>query len=77
MDRLAKQRLLPNYDKVDLFTCEHYLVVKIPKNHPLQLVHSEVYGLMNVKVRHGAYYFIMFIDDYTCFGIVYLKTYKS
>ena len=43
----------------------------------LQLVHFDICDPMNVKARHGAYYFITFIDDYTHFGIVNLITHKS
>ena len=32
---------------------------------------------MNMRVRHGALYFIIFIDDYTHLGYVYLISYKS
>ena len=31
---------------------------------------------MSVKARHGALYFITFIDDYTRFGYVYLISHK-
>ena len=32
---------------------------------------------INVRARHGASYFIIFIDDLTCFGHVYLISHKS
>ena len=32
---------------------------------------------MNVRARHGANYFITFIDDFKCFGHVYLISHKS
>ena len=32
---------------------------------------------MNVRVRHGANYFITFINDFTRFGHVYLFSHKS
>ena len=32
---------------------------------------------MNVRARHGANYFITFIDDFTHFGHVYLVSHKS
>ena len=32
---------------------------------------------MNVKARHGASYFITFIDDFTHYGYVYLISHKS
>ena len=31
---------------------------------------------MNVRARHGGFYFITFIDDYTCYGHVYLISHK-
>ena len=31
---------------------------------------------MNVRARHGASYFIIFIDSYSCFGYVYLISHK-
>ena len=30
-----------------------------------------------MRARHGADYFITFIDDFTCFGHVYLISHKS
>ena len=44
---------------------------------PLQLIHSDVCSPMNVRARHGAYYFITFIDHYSRYGLVYLISYKS
>ena len=32
---------------------------------------------MNVRARHGDFYFITFIDDYTRYGHVYLISHKS
>ena len=43
----------------------------------LQLVHVDIYGPMNVRAKHGASYFITFIDDFTRFGYVYLIFHKS
>ena len=42
----------------------------------MQLVHSDIYGLISVKARYGALYFITFIDNYTRFGYVYLISHK-
>ncbi|KAL0431869.1 UNVERIFIED_CONTAM: Retrovirus-related Pol polyprotein from transposon TNT 1-94 [Sesamum radiatum] len=36
--------------------------------HPLELVHSDICGPMNVRARHGAFYFLTFIDDYSRYG---------
>ena len=77
--------LLLNYDKIDMSTCEHYLTSKSTKkpfgkgtkeDFLLQLVYFDICGLMNVKAKHKAYYFITFINGFTCFDIVYLITHK-
>ena len=44
---------------------------------PLELIHSEICGPMNVRARHGAQYFIIFIDDFTRFGHICLVSHKS
>ena len=43
---------------------------------PLQLIHFDICGLMNVRARHGAHYFITFIDDFTRYDHVYLISHK-
>ena len=86
MSRLAKQGLLGNSKKVKLSTCEHCLKGKLTRKpfgkatraeFPLQLIHSDVCGPMNMRARYGAYYFITFIDDYSRYGVVYLISHKS
>jgi len=37
---------------------------------PLQLIHLDICGLMNMRARHGENYFITFIDDFTLFDHV-------
>ncbi|TYK19114.1 gag/pol protein [Cucumis melo var. makuwa] len=44
---------------------------------PLELVYSNLCGPMNVKARGGYKYFIIFIDDYSRYGHVYLIQNKS
>ena len=44
---------------------------------PLQLVHSDVCGPMNVRTKYGASYFITFINDFTRFNYIYLISHKS
>ena len=44
---------------------------------PLELIHYDICGPMNVRARHGAQYFITFIDDFTRFGHVYLISHRS
>jgi len=68
-----------------LFVCEHYFAKKTTTlplgkakrvSSPLQLIHSDICGLMNMRARHEGNYFIIFIDDFTRFGLVYLISYK-
>jgi hypothetical protein len=44
---------------------------------PLQLIHSDICGPINVRARHGGSYFIIFINDFTRYGHVYLISHKS
>ena len=44
---------------------------------PLQLVHSDVCGPVSVQARGGYEYFVLFIDDYSRYGYVYLMHRKS
>jgi hypothetical protein len=86
MARLAREGLIGNLAKVTLPTCEHCLVGKSKRkpfgkatgaSFPLQLIHSDICGPMNVRARHGGSYFITFIDDFTRYGHVYLISHKS
>ena len=86
MTRLAREGLLGPLTKVNLPTCEHCLAGKSTRKPfgkgvratvPLELIHSDVCRPMNVRARHGASYFITFIDDFTCYGHVYLVSHKS
>ena len=44
---------------------------------PLELIHSDVCGPMNVKARGGYEYYVTFIDDYSRYVYVYLMQWKS
>ena len=44
----------------------------VKATQPLELIHSDICGPMNVKARHGASYFLTFINDYTRYGYVQL-----
>ena len=85
LKRLVRAGLLGSLAKVKLPIYEHYLVGKATRlpfgkakkaSNKFQLIHSDIYGPMNVKTRHTNY-FITFIDDFTRFGHVYLISYKS
>ena len=86
MDRLAKEGMLGQIERVSLPTCENCLKGKMARKpfgtgtrseFPLQLIHSDICGPMNVRARHGGRYFITFIDDYTRYSHIYLISHKS
>lgn len=73
--------MLPGIQQVELSTCECYLACKSTRKRfgkvtrvdfPIQLVHSDICGPMNIKDWHEAFYFVNFTDDYTRFGQVYV-----
>ena len=43
----------------------------------LDLVHTNLCGLMSTSARGGYDYFINFIDDYSRYGYIYLMHHKS
>ena len=43
----------------------------------LELVHSDLCGPMNIQARGGYEYFVIFIDDYSRYGYIYLLRHKS
>ena len=43
----------------------------------LGLIHIDVCGPISTSAREGHHYFIMFIDDLSTYGYVYLMKYKS
>ncbi|KAL0301602.1 UNVERIFIED_CONTAM: hypothetical protein Sradi_6437000 [Sesamum radiatum] len=84
--RLAREGLLGSLAKVNLPACEPCMVEEARRKlfgkakkatHPLELVHSHICGQMNVRARHGAFYFLTFIDDYSRYGSVYLLSHRS
>ena len=42
----------------------------------LSLIHTDACGPMNINIRGGYYYFIIFIDNLSRYGYVYLMTHK-
>ena len=43
----------------------------------LSLVHTDIYGPMNMSTRGGYNYFIIFTDDLSRYGYIYLMKHKS
>ncbi|KAA0040410.1 gag/pol protein [Cucumis melo var. makuwa] len=73
--RLVKNGLLNKLEDDSLPSCESCLEGKMTKRpftgkgyrakEPLELIHSNLCGSMNVKARGGFEYFVSFIDDYS------------
>ena len=87
INRLVKDGPLRDLRVGTLPICESCLEGKMTKRpfsakgtrakEPLQLVHSDVCGPLNVQARGGYEYFISFIDDYSRYGYIYLMRRKS
>ena len=86
LKKLAQVSLLGSLTKVKLPICENYLAEKATRlpfgktkraTSKLQFIHLDICGLINARARHGANYFITFIDDFTRFDHVYLISHKS
>ncbi|KAA0062799.1 gag/pol protein [Cucumis melo var. makuwa] len=86
IETLVKNGLLSELEENSLPVCESCLEGKMTKRpftekghrakEPLELVHSDLCGPMNVKARGGFEYFITFTDDYSRYGYVYLMQHK-
>ena len=67
-------------------TCRTCLIGKMTKspftgkgeraNDILALIHTDVYGLLNILARGGFQYFITFNDDFSRYSYVYLMKHK-
>lgn len=87
IERLVKSEILNELEDNSLPPCESCLAGKMTKSpfigkgylakEPLELIHSDLCGSMNVKARGGFEYFISFIDDYSRYGYIYLMHHKS
>ena len=87
IDRLIKECVLEIDDCESLPTCESCLLSKMTKSpfkgkgerdsDVLDLIHTNICGLMNISVRGGYYYFITFTNDLSRYGYVYLIKHKS
>ncbi|RVW36992.1 Retrovirus-related Pol polyprotein from transposon TNT 1-94 [Vitis vinifera] len=87
IERLAKDGPLKELKVGTLPVCESCLEGKMTKRPfsakgerakvPLEIIHTDVCGPLNVKARGGYEYFVTFIDDYSRYGYVYLIQRKS
>ncbi|RVW25356.1 Retrovirus-related Pol polyprotein from transposon TNT 1-94 [Vitis vinifera] len=87
IERLAKDGPLRELKVGTLPVCESCLEGKMTKRPfsakgerakvPLEIIHTDVCGPLNVKARGGYEYFVTFIDDYSRYRYVYLMQRKS
>ncbi|RVW45213.1 Retrovirus-related Pol polyprotein from transposon TNT 1-94 [Vitis vinifera] len=87
IERLAKDGPLRELKVGTLPVCESCLEGKMTKRPfsakgerakvPLEIIHTDVCGPLNVKARGGYEYFVTFINDYSRYRYVYLMQRKS
>ncbi|KAK8696645.1 hypothetical protein V6N13_001777 [Hibiscus sabdariffa] len=87
ISKLHKDGLLDPFVFEQMDVCESCLLGKMTKtpfngkgeqaSDLLGLIHSDVCGPMNTQARGKFYYFIIFIDDFSRYGYIYLMRHKS
>ena len=87
MKKLHFDGLLTLFDFESYETCEACLLGKMTKksfigfperaSDLLELIHTNMCGLMSSAARGGLKYFITFTDDLSRYGYVYLMKHKS
>jgi hypothetical protein len=86
IERLHKDGLVSSFDFESFDTCEYCLLGKMTKapftgqsersSNLLGLVHTDVCGPMSFVARGGFQYFIIFTDDFSRYGYIYLMRHK-
>ena len=86
MNRLTQEKIFEVNDYESLPTYEFCLLENMTKSpfiekderasDVLDLIHTDVYGPINTSVRGGYHYFIIFTDNLSRYGYVYLIKYK-
>ena len=81
-NRLVKDGPLRYLNVGTLLVCESFLEGKMTKRpfstkgnkaqEPLELIHSDVYGPMTTQASGGYEYFVIFVDDYSRYGYIYV-----
>ena len=87
MTKLHKSRNLGSFDQESYGTCESCLLSKMTKlsfkgkseraSGPLDLIPTDVCGSMSTYAKGGFIFFIIFTDDFSQYGHLYLVKYKS
>ena len=83
---MVKSAILSSLVFEPLLVCESCLKGKMTKRRfkakgnrtaiQLELVHTNVCGPMNIQAKGGYEYFIIFINDYSRYGYIYLLRHK-
>jgi hypothetical protein len=86
MKKLHSNGLLTSSNFESYETCEASVLYKMTKEpfiilleralDLLELIHTDVCGLMSTTARGGFQYFITFTDDFSRYGYVYLMKHK-
>ena len=87
MKKLHANGLLESLDYESLDACEPCLMGKMAKTplsgtmkraiDLLEIIHTNVCGPMNIEARSGYHYFLIFTDDLSRYGCIYLMKHKS
>ena len=87
MQKLHSDGILQSFDFESFDTCEACLMGKMTKtpftghveraSDLLEIIHSDVCGLMSVPARGGYLYFMTFTGDLSRYGYIYLMKQKS
>ena len=86
MERLVKNKILPNLDFTDLSICVDCIKGKQTKHTKkgatrstqlLKIIHTDICGPFDVNSFNKEKYFITFMDDFSRYGYVYLLHEKS
>ena len=87
MKKLHADGLLESLDYESFDTCEPCLMGKMTKtpftgtmeqaNDLLEIMHTNVCGPMSVEARDEYRYFLIFTDDLSGYGYIYLMKHKS
>ena len=76
MQRLVKNKILKNLNFTDFEVCVNCIIGKQTKHTKKGATRSkeltDICGPLNVSCLTEERYFITFIDDYSCYGYVYL-----
>ena len=87
ISKLEKEGMLPSLGLGPYPTCESCLKGKMTKSpfvgqnerakETLELIHSDVCGPLSIVAKGGFQYFVIFTDDCSRFGYLYLMKHKS